>query len=189
MRSDPHNAIFLELRAEVHERLGQHQAAQRDHERAAGLLRQNAVELNNAAWELATGVVHLRDPDRAVSLARKAVAVAPDQPVYLNTLGVALYRAGRHAQAIATLEQSLAANKGQFAAFDLFFLAMARQRLGQAVEARDSFDRAVRWWREHQQLPDQHAKELADFRAEAEAVLGLTRPNGELPADVFARVP
>jgi uncharacterized protein HemY len=144
------------------------------------------VELNNAAWELATGVVYLRDPERAVSLARKAVAAAPDQPLNLNTLGVALYRAGRHAQAIATLEQSLAATKGQIAAFDLFFLAMARHRLGQTVQARDSFDRAVRWWREQKQLPDQYAKELAEFRAEAEAVLALAGPSAELPADVFA---
>ena len=94
-----------------------------------------------------------------------------------------------HAQAIATLEQSLAATKGQIAAFDWFFLAMARHRLGQAVQARDSFDRAVRWCREQKQLPDQHAQDLAGFRAEAEAVLGLTRPIGELPADVFAPGP
>jgi tetratricopeptide (TPR) repeat protein len=183
---DPHNAALLELRGEVDERLGHHQSAQGDHERAAGLLPQYAVDLNNAAWELATGVVHLRDPERAVSLAKKAVAAAPEVPLNLNTLGVALYRAGRHAQAIATLEQSLAANKGQIAAFDLFFLAMARHRLGQAAQARDSFDRAVRWWREQEQLSDHYANELAEFRTEAEAVLGLTRPGGELPADVFA---
>jgi uncharacterized protein HemY len=147
------------------------------------------VELNNAAWELATGAIYLRDPERAISLARKAVAAAPDQPLNLNTLGVALYRAGRHAQAIAILEQSLAATEGQIAAFDWFFLAMARHRLGQTVQARDAFDCAVRWCREQKQLPDRHAQDLAGFRAEAEAVLGLTRPIGELPADVFAPGP
>jgi tetratricopeptide (TPR) repeat protein len=185
IRGQPRNATFFELRGEVHERLGHHQAAQADREQAAGLLRPTAQELNNTAWELATGAVYLRDPERAVSLARKAVAKGPDQPIYLNTLGVALYRAGRYAQAITTLEQSLAANKGQFGAFDWFFLAMARQRLGQTVQARDSFDRAVRWWREQKQLLESYTEELARFRAEAEAV--LARPSSELPDDVFAR--
>jgi WD40 repeat protein/Tfp pilus assembly protein PilF len=184
IRSHPQSTAFLELRGEVHERLGHHQAAQADRERAAGLLQPSARELNNTAWELATGAGYLRDPERAVSLARKAVATEPDQAIYLNTLGVALYRAGRYVQAIATLQQTIAAKTGQFDAFDLFFLAMARHRLGQTVQARDSFDRAVRWWREQKQLPDNAATELAGFRAEAEAV--LAGPGDELPDDVFA---
>jgi hypothetical protein len=66
----------------------------------------------------------------------------------------------------------------------LFFLAMARHRLGQRVQARDSFDRAVRWWSEQKQLPEPYAEELARFRAEADAVL-VDFPVDELPADVF----
>jgi tetratricopeptide (TPR) repeat protein len=188
-RGQPDNANFFELRQEIRERLGQHEAAPTDREQAAGLLPPSARQLNYMAWELVTGAVYLRDPERAVSLARKAVAAAPDSATYLNTLGVALYRAGRPAQAIAALEQSLAANKGQLAAFDWFFLAMARHRLGQTVQSRASFDRAMGWWREQKQLRDKYAQELAEFRAEAEAVLGLTCPNGELPADVFAPGP
>jgi tetratricopeptide (TPR) repeat protein len=188
-RGQPDSAAFLELRREIHERLGQNQAAPADRERAAGLLPPSARQLNNAAWELVTSAVYLRDPERAVNLARKAVAAAPDSAIYLNTLGVALYRAGRPAQAIAALEQSLAATNGQIAAVDLFFLAMARHRLGHTVQAREAFDRAVRWWREQKQLRDDYAQELAEFRAEAEAVLSLPRPIGELPADVFAPAP
>jgi hypothetical protein len=61
---------------------------------------------------------------------------------------------------------------------------MARHRLGQRVQARDSFDRAVRWWGEQKQLPEPYAEELAGFRAEADAVLAC--PVNELPAEVFA---
>jgi serine/threonine protein kinase/WD40 repeat protein/predicted Zn-dependent protease len=185
IRRHPRDASFVELRGEVQERLGHDEAARADRERAAGLLQPTARALNDAAWDLAKGAVYLRDPERAVSLARKAVALAPGEVLYLNTLGVALYRAGRYPDAIATLQQSLAASRGRYAAFDLFFLAMARHRLGQTVQARESFDRAVRWWGEQQQLLEQYAQELAGFRAEAEAV--LAGPSGELPEDVFAR--
>jgi hypothetical protein len=61
---------------------------------------------------------------------------------------------------------------------------MARHRLGLTVQARDAFDRAVRWWREQTPLPDSYAGEPAGLRAEAEAV--LAGPGGELREEVFA---
>jgi WD40 repeat protein len=141
---------------------------------------------NHFAWGLVIAPGSTCDSQRALSLARRAVELDPTQGYYLNTLGVALYRAGRYAEAIAALKKSLAANRGQIAAFDLFFLAMAHHRLAHRAEARDCFDRAVRWLSEQTNLPDQDTKELANFRAEAEAVLGLASPGGELRADMFA---
>src|SRR5262249_43704795 len=125
------------------------------------------------------------DPARALDLARHAVELTPDRALYLNTLGVARYRAGRLTEAVATLEKSLAAGKGESDAFDLFFLAMARQQLGQTARARADSDRALRWVRQHPRQPLEWAEELGAFQAEAEAV--LAGPPGELPADVFAR--
>jgi hypothetical protein len=158
---------------------------------AIGMLRQ-AVRLspnlaephNNLAWLLVTAPEPLRSPTEAIEHARRAAEFAPDVQMYLNTYGVVLYRAGSFAEAVQILEQSLEAGKGQLAAFDLFFLAMAHHRLGHREEARSCFDRAVRWLSEQKGLNEQYAKELAAFRAEAEAVLAGT--GGELPADVFA---
>ena len=144
-----------------------------------------ALSCNNRAWELVTSPGSAPDPERALNLARRAVELAPKETLYLNTLGVAQYRAGQYAQATATLERSLAAGRGEFDAFDLFFLAMAHHRQGQREQARAYFDRAVQWVRQKKSLSDQYTKELAVFRAETEAV--LSGPADELPADVFVR--
>ncbi len=110
--------------------------------------------------------------------------LAPGNQLYLNTLGVAFYRAGKFAESVETLDKSLAAGKGEFDAFDLFFLAMAHHRLGHREAARGCYDRALRWLREQKGLTQQYAKELAGFRGEAEAL--LAEPVGELPAKVCA---
>ena len=142
------------------------------------------MDLNNHAWRCATGPIAERDPDRAVALARRAVALAPGVQLTLNTLGVALYRAGQYAEAISVLEQSLAAGKGEFDAFDLLFLAMAHQQLGHHHKGRSYYDQAVRWLREQKGLADSYKNELATFRAEADSTLAHFA--GDLPDRVFA---
>jgi tetratricopeptide (TPR) repeat protein len=157
-------------------------ARQPDQPRIGGML---ADFLNTLAWRLATAPEPTRDPERAVSLARRAVELRPMAAIYLNTLGVAQYRARRYPEAIATLEKSLAAGKGQADAFDLFFRAMARFELGQTDRARADFDRAVKWRRDHPNLGQPGwSSELDAFQAEARAL--LDGPPPELPADAFA---
>jgi Tfp pilus assembly protein PilF len=139
---------------------------------AVGLDPQNAAGCNSLAWLLVTGPDALRDPGEAVTLARQAVAIAPKQHFYHNTLGVALYRHGHFKEAITSLETSLQGSQGNADAFDLFFLAMCRHRLGATAAARDDYHRAVRWVEERgAKLSDAWRRELADFRAEAEMLL------------------
>jgi WD40 repeat protein/tetratricopeptide (TPR) repeat protein len=184
--SEPDGWALYLVRGMVHDALGHSDQARADQEKAAALLPKDPGVLNNWAWIYATGPIEERDPERAVALARLAVAMAPGQQLSLNTLGVALCRAGDLLESISVLQRSLDAGKGELAAFDLFFLAMAHHRLGHAGQARACFDRAVRWWGERKNLPAQHVPELTSFRTEAEAVLALAGPSAELPADVFA---
>ena len=141
-------------------------------QQAAGLgNRSVALAANNEAWRLVTGPTEQRDAAKALPLARRAVELDPCNPVYLNTLGVVLCRNSQYQEAVATLEKSLAAGKGRFDAFDLFFLAMCHARLGHAPSAKDCFDRAVRWVEGKKDLTTQHRQELKAYRAEAEELL------------------
>ncbi len=181
---DPDNFVLYDLRGIVREALGDHKQSRADREKAGSLLPKNPMTLNSRAWTDATGPFIHRDPERAVVLARRAVALAPGEQITLNTLGVALYRAGQYAEAATILERSRAAGKGEFEAFDLFFLAMAHHQLGHREQARGSYARAVRWLEKQKSLPRSYAKELAAFCAEAEALLAGS-PD-DLPVNVFA---
>ena len=93
--------------------------------------------------------------------------------VYHNTLGVALYRAGKFQEALAPLSKSLEGSQGRADGFDLLVLAMCHHRLGNAAAARDHFDQAVRWLEQKgPQLPAAWRRDLAAFRGEAEELLG-----------------
>jgi serine/threonine protein kinase/predicted Zn-dependent protease len=113
----------------------------------------------------------LRDPERALGIARKLVQRSGTGRIVKSitrlTLGIAEYRVGDYAEAVETLESALGVAPDRDAIAKLF-LAMARHRLGDP-EARASYDEAVRWI--EAQEPDD--AELARFRAEARAVLGI----------------
>jgi serine/threonine protein kinase/WD40 repeat protein/Tfp pilus assembly protein PilF len=127
---------------------------------------------NSLAWLLLTGPKDLRDPSQALTLARKAVEQAPGEFSYQNTLGVALFRTGHIAEAVAFLEKSLREGKGVADGMDLFVLAMCHSRQSDAVQALDCYDRGVRWLEEQRdRIPALWVAEISEFQAEAEAML------------------
>jgi serine/threonine protein kinase/tetratricopeptide (TPR) repeat protein len=128
------------------------------------------IVLNKLAWALATDPVPTRrDPGRAVSVAKEAVEMNRQEGNYHNTLGIALYRAERWKESVATLEKSMELRKGG-SSDDWFFLAMAHWKLGEKDKARQWYDRAVQWMDKNQPKNE----ELRRFRAEAAELLGLT---------------
>ena len=131
---------------------------------------------NNLAWSL-TSVPGdpWFDPVHGLALARKAVALAPNDWALLNTLGVAAFRAGDRKAATEALQESISLTGG--GAHDLFFLAMTRWHQGNEQQARMFYDRAVAWTDKYKPADP----ELGRFRAEAAALLGLsgTKPRPE----------
>ncbi len=75
---------------------------------------------------------------RALYVAECANYRRPKDGLILNTLGVAQYRLGRYADALATLTRSQKLNTTKEGAHpdDLAFLAMAQHQLGNQNEAR-----------------------------------------------------
>jgi serine/threonine protein kinase/Tfp pilus assembly protein PilF len=156
------------------------QRASQRRDRAAALLGlRKAVDLdpelalahNYLAWLLVTRPQGDGDAADAVRHARQAVELAGDETTHLNTLGIALYRNGQFAEALPVLEKSLAAGQGRFDAFDLFFLAMCHTKQKNDLQARECYDRAVKWCDAQKNLPTQWAEDLKAFQAEAEALL------------------
>jgi WD40 repeat protein/Flp pilus assembly protein TadD len=172
----PPSARLYELRAASQEALGKPELARADRERAVNLGGKSPTALNNEAWGLVTGPPGQRNPARALELIQEAIKQQPGDTTFLNTLGVVQYRGGQYKEAVSTLEKSLAAGRGQFDAFDLFFLAMCHAKLDDAAKARDCFDRAVKWTEAQKNLPSKHVEELNAFRGEAETVLKSAEP-------------
>jgi tetratricopeptide (TPR) repeat protein len=105
----------------------------------------------------------------------------------LNTLGAALYRAGRIDEAIARLEESVKASGGVGVPQDWAFLAMAHHKKGNDDEAR-------RWLEKlRSDKPDEKAGFSTDvvecrmFHREAEALLRKT--SAALPDPIRERAP
>ena len=131
---------------------------------------ENVQAHNNLAWALVSVPDDpWFDPSQGFSLARKAVALEPNDWHFLNTLGVAAFRARDWETAAKVLQQSLFYTGG---AHDLFFMAMTYYHQGSKKEARQLYDRAVAWTEKNRP----NDPELRRFRAEATALLGQTCP-------------
>ncbi len=171
----PEDALLYEERAACYAALDDKVKEASDRAATVRLLPHSARGRSSRAWQLVTGPPSDRDPKKALELIRKAIEIEGEEPGFVNTLGVALYRNERWTEAIAALEKSLALGKGKWDAFDLYFLAMCHAQLGDKLKAKDCFDRAVLWQSKQKSLPPENVPELQEFRAEAEQTIREAR--------------
>ncbi len=124
---------------------GQLEAGLKNQERAAAIDPTNPRPLDQAASALASfRDPKRRDPAKAIEFARKAIAIAPRNPQYWHTLGVAQYRAGRWPAALESLKNSMLLQNGGDG-LDWYFVAMTNWQLGDKTSARDYLQRAETW--------------------------------------------
>jgi len=128
---------------------------------------------NDVAWCCALAPGAVADPEAPVRLAEIALKDFPAEQKHLvlNTLGAALYRAGRFEDAIRRLEEGIQLRHGTEEPLDWPFLAMAHHRLGHRDEARRWLSRLRN--RQSNTDPFQFWEELEIrlLRSEAEAVI------------------
>jgi tetratricopeptide (TPR) repeat protein len=140
---------------------------------------------NGVAWSSVLAAGEEPDLSEIVRLAELGVSGAKEDQKAdrLNTLGAALYRARRYAEAVRRLEEGIQKRKGVSVEADWVFLALAHHRLSHHDEARRWLDR----FRDRSPDLDPRAfwneLEIRLLRAEAEAVV-LWDPI--FPADPFA---
>ena len=180
----PNDFALFQLRGTAYDALGEREPARLAWEKAHSYLPNNPPELNRNARIMAIGPLVTRDPERAVVLARQAVALAPEDSRYQNTLGVGLYGVGRYSEAIKVLEQSRPVGQAEPDPVELFFLAMAHHGLGNRAQARSCFNWAVQWLDSQKNLLPQKLQELAAFRPRPKRF--WHSPTPDLPAELFA---
>jgi serine/threonine protein kinase/tetratricopeptide (TPR) repeat protein len=142
---------------------------------------QTLYSMSSLAWFLANGPdLKLRNPRRALELAKKVLQTSPKVAWYRGTYGVAQYRTGDWKVAVETLEKALGRSKPDDDFSEdpshSFFLAMAYWQLGDQAKGRDWFDKSLPlmekelsekkgWWPQD--------AELKRLRAEAAELIGV----------------
>jgi tetratricopeptide (TPR) repeat protein len=136
------------------------------------------IDRGNLAWLLATPPNPvLRDAERAVELAKKAVSLQSQRhgQCHLRMQGIAEYRSGDFEAARDSLTKSLTGSpscEGHYPGFR-FFLAMTHQQLGERQEALTWHSKAVEWMEKYDPEDDLEEEKLRQFRAEAAELLGI----------------
>jgi tetratricopeptide (TPR) repeat protein len=133
----PVMSFHYTVRGIEHHRAGQRAEALRDF--AAALADDpDADSYNNHCWHLAIARIEL---DAALAACDKALAVAPGDPAYLDSRGVALLQLGRFDEAVASFDAALA--KKPKAANSLYGRGVGKNRRCQCAEGKADLDAAV----------------------------------------------
>jgi tetratricopeptide (TPR) repeat protein len=107
IRNDPRNVDLLIQRAMIYHEIDRVEEARATYETVLKLDPDRAVALNNLAWILVTDPDEAsRDPERAIKLAEKAVAIEKSAG-FLDTLAEAYFIAGKQEEAIETIQEAI----------------------------------------------------------------------------------
>jgi tetratricopeptide (TPR) repeat protein len=140
----------------------------------------NPERLNAASWAVVSKAdTPVAARERALRQAREACRMEPNNGLYLNTLGVALYRLGQYQAALETLTRSERLNAATFSGShpaDLAFLAMTQHQLGKREAAQQTLARFRQAVKDSRWAND---PESQAFFQEAEKLLQRPAPSSE----------
>ena len=146
----------------------------------------NPNTANTVAWSCVLAPDVVADRATPVRLAETALAAFPpaQKPIVMNTLGAALYRAGRFSESLHWLNEGIKMRGGQSLPQDWAFLALAHHQLGHRAEALRWLDRFKTYRANQNPNAFWDELEIRVLRSEAEAIV---RFDPVFPPDPFAR--
>ncbi|NNJ93028.1 MAG: PEP-CTERM system TPR-repeat protein PrsT [Gammaproteobacteria bacterium] len=115
---------------------GQNRKAIEVYEKALKVRSDNAVVMNNLAW-----LYHESGDGRAFNLAKKAYEKARNRPEIIDTYGWLLFESGKHARALAILQEALLLSPSHPEI--AYHVAVALLKLDRREEARNTLKRII----------------------------------------------
>jgi hypothetical protein len=128
------------------------------------------------AWLYATAPESSRDPGKALPFARRATELATEEPLCWTTLALVDYRLGQWSAAAEAAFRSIRLHPEGAAPYDWLILAMCDYQLRRPESAHENLERVNRRIADHAGSDTSSAADLRALRAEAEALMGVTRP-------------
>jgi tetratricopeptide (TPR) repeat protein len=138
IEKNPKDIPTLMQLAFLHTSLKQYEAAREAYEKVLDVNPNLALALNNLAALYSDNLGQL---DKAYDLAKKAAAIAPNEPHVADTLGWIAFKKGDYAAALLALQESAA--KLPASAEIQYHVGMAHYMLGQEEPARIALKKAV----------------------------------------------
>ena len=134
--SSADRAHYNRLLALTFYQMGQFDQALEVYQRLLAAQPNNLVTLNNTAYLLAED---LNRPEDAIPLAQRAAELAPDNPLVLDTLGWASFKAGKNRAAEGVLRRSI---RLKASPLNCMHLAEVLNELGNSRDALEMFNKA-----------------------------------------------
>ena len=141
----PNETDLLFARVLYYDSQGNQAGSERDLRQIIRMLPDDSRALNHLGYMLADQTTRY---DEALELIERAIAISPDEPAIIDSLGWALYKVGR-------LEEALVQMRRAYAAFPDDEVA---SHLGEVLWALGRFDEAMRVWQDA--LEDEPGSEL-----------------------------
>ncbi len=131
----PNETDLLFARVLYFDSQGDREGSERDLRQIISMLPEDARALNHLGYMLADQTTR---HEEALELIERAIAVSPDDPAIIDSLGWALYKVGRYEEALVQMRRA-------FAAFPDDEVA---SHLGEVLWALERFDEAMRVWQD-----------------------------------------
>jgi tetratricopeptide (TPR) repeat protein len=131
----PNETDLLFARVLYYDSIANQEGSERDLRQIIRLLPENSRALNHLGYMLADQTDRYQE---ALELIERAIAVTPDDPAIIDSLGWALYKLGRHEEALVQMRRA-------FAAFPIDEVA---SHLGEVLWALDRKEEALRVWQD-----------------------------------------